>query len=641
MNGTASNDTFNARHKTPTEVARDFIPPPQFNELLGFNNSILIGPRGSGKTTLLKMLQVSALLEWKRTSDSEGGGDIGFIGVFVAADVRWAKQLELITRDIADSRLKNLIHESSFSNFVRLSLVDALERAISHGVLRSSYIEDCKLDRVAESELARKLCQIWKIPEAPSFSSLKHQLRINQSEIPEVASRLVAGDELMDLRRQYSGIVNDWLNPFTLAVETINDHLGANDQRWALLVDELEIIPKDLLIKVLVPLRSTTANLVFKFAISPTGPGSLLLIDHEEADATQGNDFSPLRLWTTRKQDTRQFTTKLLLQSLRARGLASESDSLIEILGGSGGVEESSDEGEVDSGRISLTERRKLFESLASKDESFSAYIQDKKIVIDDLQTSDSSVNGTMVRKITPLVFLRNHVLKSWSADLVKKRSKISSQPYQGFPNILDLTEGNPRWILNLAEYLDTARRSKSSSVDAQGVQAEAIRTFKDKFISMLRVYPIGKGGGLKAMTPFDVLSKLGGHIQGKVYESSFSPDPALSFVIDKAAVEEYGDLISICIHLGALVLVDTDSKDSAFIPGAAGLEGRHVRLCNRLAPEFFIPLRAGRSIQMSTALEMKTLRKEERSLRVKSLKMKQVKRPLPVLDKKSQMDLF
>lgn len=641
MNGTASNDTFNARHKTPIEVARDFIPPPQFKELLGFNNSILVGPRGSGKTTLLKMLQVSALLEWNRTSNSGESGDIGFIGIFVAADVRWAKQLELITKDIADPRLKNLIHESSFSNFVRLSLVDALERSIIHGVLKSSYINDCKLNRVAESELAKKLCQLWKVREAPSFSSLKHQLRINQAEIPEVASRLVAGDDIVELRKSYDGIANDWLNPFTLAVETINDHLDVNDQRWALLVDELEIIPKDLLIKVLVPLRSTTANLVFKFAISPTGPGSQLLIDHEEADATQGNDFSPLRLWRTRKQDTRQFTSKLLLQSLRARGLAAESDSLLEILGVSGAVEESSDEDEADNGRISLGERKRLFESLVSKDESFSAYIQSKRIIINDLQTSDSSVNGTMVRKITPLVFLRNHVLKSWSPDSVKKRSKISSQPYQGFPNLLDLTEGNPRWILNLAEYLDTARRSKSSSIDSQGVQAEAIKTFKDKFISMLRVYPVGKGGGSKAMTPFDVLSKLGGHIQGKVYESSFSPDPALSFVIDKAAVEEHGDLISICIHLGALVLVDTDSKDSAFIPGAAGLEGRHVRICNRLAPEFFIPLRAGRSIQMSTALEIKLLKKEEKPLRAKSTQAREAKRLLPVLDKKSQMDLF
>ncbi|MEB3901161.1 hypothetical protein ODI84_13405 [Pseudomonas putida] len=640
MTGSTSNDTFNARHKSPVEVAKHFIPPPQFNELLGFNNSILVGPRGSGKTTLLKMLQVSALIEWNKSSASDGVSEIGFIGVFVAADVRWAKQLELITKEIVDSRLKCLIHESSFSNFVRLSLVEALERSIFHGVLKSKYVEGDKLDRVTEAELAKKLCQLWKVREAPSFSSLKHELRINQSEIPEVASRLAIGHDLAMLRQEYNGLVNDWLNPFTLAVETINDHLKVDDQKWGLLVDELEIIPKELLVKILAPLRSTTSNLVFKFAISPTGAGSQLLIDHEEADATQGNDFSPLRLWTARKQDTRQFTSRLLLQSLRARGLASEGEDLLNILGSSGGVEESTDD-DGDGGRLSLSERRKLFESLALKDESFREYIQSKKIVIDDLQTSDSSVNGTMVRKITPLVFLRNHVLKSWVSGTVKKRSKISSQPYQGYPNILDLTEGNPRWILNLAEYLDTARRSKSSEISSQGVQAEAIRSFKDKFISMLRVYPVGKGISSKEMTPFDVLSKLGGHIEGKVYESSFSPDPALSFVIDKAAVEQHGELISICIHLGALVLVDTDSKDSAFIPGAAGLEGRHVRLCNRLAPEFYIPLRAGRSIQMSTALDLKSLNGGGRIIKPKSARMAKPKLPAPVLTKESQMNLF
>ncbi len=638
MTGSASNDTFNARHKSPVEVARNFIPPPQFDELLGFNNSILVGPRGSGKTTLLKMLQVPALVEWNRSSISEEPNEIGFIGVFVAADVRWAKQLELITKDISDVRLRVLIHESSFSNFVRLSLVEALEKSIAHSVIKSDFVSLSGLDRAIEADLTKKLCQLWKLREIPSFSSLKHELRINQSEIPEVASRLASGHDLTALRKEYNGLVNDWLNPFTLAVETINDHLKIGEQKWALLVDELEIIPKELLVKILAPLRSTTSNLVFKFAISPTSAGSQLIIDHEEADATQGNDFSPLRLWTARKQDTRQFTSKLLLQSLRARGLASKGDDLFNILGGSGGVDDASDE-EVDTGRLSLSERRKLFESLAAKDESFREYIHSKKIIIDKLQTSDSSVNGTMVRKITPLVFLRNHVLKSWMSGVVKKRSKISNQPYQGYPNILDLTEGNPRWILNLAEYLDTARRSKSAGISSQGVQAEAIRSFKDKFISMLRVYPVGKSISSREMTPFDVLSRLGEHIEGKVYESSFSPDPALSFVIDKAAVEQHGELISICIHLGALVLLDTDSKDSAFIPGAAGLEGRHVRLCNRLAPEFFIPLRAGRSIKMSTALELKLIKEIE--VIPKPAVLEKPKLATLIFDKKSQMDLF
>ena len=634
----AANDTFNARHKSPAEIARDFIPPPQFNELLGFNNSILVGPRGSGKTTLLKMLQVSALLAWNQASASCPISDVRFIGVFVAADVRWAKQLDLITKDISDKRMRALIHESSFSNFVRLSLIDALEKSIAQGVFKSELISTNKLERNSESDLAKKLADIWKIKEVPSFSSLKHELRVNQSRIPEIASRLALGENLGLLRLEYSGLVNDWLNTFTLAVETINDHLLAENQKWALLIDELEIIPRELLIKILAPLRSTTANLVFKFAISPTGAGSQLLVDHEEADPTQGNDFSTLRLWNANKQDTRQFATKLLLQSLRSRGLASDHTDLVGLLGSSGGLEESPEE-DNDNGRISLSERRKLFDSLAHKDESFSEYLKGKKVNISELQTSDSSITGTMVRKITPLVFLRNHVVKTWSNGVAKKRSKISSQPYQGYPNILDLAEGNPRWILNLAEYLDTSGRSKSSKIDAQGVQSEAIRSFKDKFISMLRVYPVGKDVNAKGLTPFDILSALGKNIERKVHLSPFSPDPALSFIIDKLAVERHGDLISICIHLGALVLVDTDTKESAFIPGAAGLEGRHVRICNRLAPEFFIPLRAGRAIQMSTALSLKS--DKEHAARVDDVKTPVIRAKSVVLDKESQMKLF
>lgn len=635
----ASNDTFNARHKTPAEVARDFIPPPQFNELLGFNNSILVGPRGSGKTTLLKMLQASALIEWNRNACVSPAESIKFIGVFVAADVRWAKQLELITRDLSDPRMGAMIHESSFSNFVRLALIDSLEKSISQNVLKSKYIVNGAIDRGVESSLVSKLSGIWRLRETPSFSSLKHELRINQSEIPEIAASLAAGEGLSSVRGQFRGIVTDWLNPFTLAVETINEHFESSDQKWALLVDELEIIPRDLLVKILSPLRSTTSNLVFKFAISPTGAGSQLLIDHEEADPTQGNDFSVLRLWNARKEETRLFASNLLLQSLKVRGLASESNELLTVLGSSGGSEESVDH-EQDGARISIVERRKLFESLAQKDDSFREYLKSKNIEISQLQTSDSSANGTMVRKISPLVFLRNHVIKSWADGVAKKRSKISSQPYQGYPNILDLTEGNPRWILNLAEYLDVAGRSKSSAIQSQGVQSDAIKSFKDKFISMLRVYPTGKDVNAKGVTPFDILYRLGASIEARVYSNAFSPDPALSFVIDKLAVEKYGELISICIHLGALVLVDVDTKESAFIPGAAGLEGRNVRICNRLAPEFFIPLRAGRSVQMSSALNIKG-EAIEKVVIARPERRKVVKPRVFAPNKDSQMDLF
>ncbi|WP_141687514.1 ORC-CDC6 family AAA ATPase [Pseudomonas putida] len=637
----ASNDTFNARHKSPAEVANGFIPPPQFDELLGFNNCILVGPRGSGKTTLLKMLQVPALVEWGREGGRENYKDIKFVGVFVAADVRWAKQLELVTRNIVDQNHRTLIHEASFSNFVKLSLVESLEKAISLGVIVPPPGKE--FDRHSEAELTKKLCDIWKIRYVPSLSALKHELRVQQSDIPSVAESLAALIGWEIIKKDHPSLTTGWLNAFTLAVETINDHLRIESQKWALLVDELEIIPHDLLVRILYPLRSTTANLIFKFALSPTGGGSQLLLKHEDADPTQGNDFSTLRLWNTKKEDTRLFASKLLKQGLLARGLIFPESELSDVLGSFGALEEA--DNQEASGRFSIESRRKIFEELSNKDSSFREYLEDKKVNVKDLKTSDSSSSGTLVRKITPLVFLRNHVLKGWDNNKAEKRSKISSQPYQRYPNILDLTEGNPRWILNLAEYLSYQAGVKKSDLNTQGVQAEAIKSFKDRFISMLTVYPVGEGPSSLGLTPFDILSTLGEAIKERVHFNAFSPDPALSFVIDKSAADKYGDLISICIHLGALVLVDSDSsRESAFIPGSSGLEGRCVRICNRLAPQFFIPLRAGRSIQMSTALNIKTasLQPEPKTnILIAKSKSKTKVKALVVQDVNSQMKLF
>jgi hypothetical protein len=634
----SSNDTFNARHKSALEVAMDFIPPPQFSELLGFNNCILVGPRGSGKTTLLKMLQAPALLSWYRTKDAAPQQTIKFVGVFVAADVRWAKQLELVTKDIESEDQRTTIHECAFSNFVSLALIESLEKSINLKVVNPYQNSQETFDRNKESELTRKLSDIWQTQSTPTFSALKHALRVQQSEIPKISTILSRTKNIEEVQDKFPFIGLSWLNSLTLAIETINDHLQIENQKWALLVDELEIIPPMLLARILSPLRSTSGNLIFKYALSPTGAGSNILANHEESDPTQGNDFSTLSLWNTKKEEVRSFSSQLLIHALSSRGLIERDADISETLGISGTAEEGlATAGDNEAGRISLSQRKKIFSELAEKDESFNKFLKSKKIDIEKLTTSDKTTNGTLVRKITPLVYLRNHVLQSWSSEKYVLRSKKSFQPYHRFPNILDLTEGNPRWILNLAENLALQANSKAQNLKAQSVQTDAIASFKDRFISMLKVFPVGKNQHNSTMTPYSFLEILANHIREKIFYNEFSQDPALSFLIDKSSAEEFGEFISICIHLGALVLVDSDaSKESAFIPGAAGLEGRQVRICHRLAPEFFLPLRAGRNVKMHSALgNIKNPSVPNPPLRP------QVIKSAKVLDKQSQLKLF
>lgn len=645
---TSVSNTFNARHKTPLEVARDFIPPPQFSELMGSNNSLLVGPRGSGKTTLLKMLQVSALLSWV-DAETASSKILPFVGVFVAADVRWAKQLEIVTSKLKDANIRRLIHEASFVNFVNLALVESLEKSIKLDVLGKVGSIDGRLERSSEAELARKLADIWKTESAPSFSSLKHALRVQQAEVPRICAEIEASDQPQIVLHRYLFLNRSWLSLFSFAIETINEHLEIEGQKWALLVDELEIIPPDLLELILIPLRSVSGNILFKYAISPNGVQTDVLSNRTGSNPTHGNDFAILQLSNARKEDTRNFSTRLLARALEQKNLIPIGGELVRYLGQSGTTEDDTvfdGDVELDTGRVSLQQRKKMFSELANKDESFRSFLAGKKIEVESLSTSDKSASGTLVRKITPLVYLRNHILKSWTTGEKGKRSKYGTQPFQRFPNILDLTEGNPRWILNLADDLAIFSGTKGSKILAQGVQSSAIGAFTDRFVSMLRVYPVGDGAPTDRVTPFDLLDKLGGYLNDKLFSNEFSPDPPLSFSIDSRSAEQYGDLISICIHLGALIFVDSgSSKASTITAGASELVDREVRICNRLAPKYFLPLRAGRAIKMATALGGTSFSiTSEKVSKVKSAEVatKEMLSPsLAVLDKTSQLKLF
>src|ERR1700691_1490736 len=91
--GTNVFESFNARNLAPEQVARRFIPPKHFDELVLRRHTLIVGPRGSGKTTLLKMLQLPALAAWQHHAASSFRRKIDFCGAFVAADVSWGAQL--------------------------------------------------------------------------------------------------------------------------------------------------------------------------------------------------------------------------------------------------------------------------------------------------------------------------------------------------------------------------------------------------------------------------------------------------------------------------------------------------------------------------------------------------------------------
>lgn len=608
---TSSGDVFNARDLAPGQVASSFLAPPIFEGLLSNVNSILEGPRGSGKTTLLRMLTPEAFSLWRETTPGKG---VAFIGVFVPADVRWAKQLSVRTDRLADPVAKDALLHSVFSVALNLALVETIE---SCATLYSRFGDAhpsifFPLDRSAEAQIVDALSFIWTL-DVPlkSFNGIRLALRKRQHELSAAATQLADGRPLREVQIERQYISSTWLDNLVTAVESVNDVLRRPYQIWAILLDELEIVPPALLQTIVDALRSTSSRLRFKLALSPTGSD---LIPHDQpGSSSHFEDYRPIRLWYERKNDARDFAGRLFSASLsRMLGEYIDESNLPERLGPSWVRSNDDDEQEVaqesvlDSPQFQRL-RASAFQSLYENDESFKQLLDDKKIDPKDPPDRDASSEGILVRKITQLVLHRNQELTSFTFARGKRRrgGARNQQAYIGYPNLIDLTEGNPRWVITLAELVVAEHRATGSELAAQSVQSKAVRDFVQQMIAKLTVYPTKACSHGRRWTPYDFVKVLGDSIASQLFDGPFKTDPRMSFTIDQAAIEQYGDYIRTAIDLGALVITRRGGVAPLASPeGAQTLVGSRVRLTYRLAPEFRLPLLYIKERSLSSALK-------------------------------------
>lgn len=628
----SSGDVFNARDLATKDVASRFIAPPAFSRLLSDAHCILEGPRGSGKTTLLRMLTPEAFALWRAQSPGES---IGFIGVFVPADIRWAKQLRVRLSGIKNPTAKEAVQHSAFSVAVCLSFIDTVEQCgrlnDQHGAAHPQLF--IHLSRALESELVSSLSGLWGLPVGvPSFSGLRLALRKRQHDLSAIALQLSEGATLAEQQAIHSYLSSTWLDNVVTGIETANDILQRPQQRWAILLDELEIVPQDLLRSIADALRSTSSLLRFKLALSPTGSD---LIPHSETGAsTPADDYRPVKLWYSSLKEARNFTDQLFSAALSRLGALPDGKSLADILGSSAweiprSEEDDEEEREPQEAQDSFKlpaetntqaqrERIAAFVSLYQKDESFKSLLDSKKIDPKAPPISDSNANGTLVRKITPLVLHRDREIEHFKLSdghARRKGGRRGSQPYHGYPNLVDLTEGNPRWVLTLAEALVAQSTASTQKISTSTVQTQAISNFVQQFSSKLTVYPTKAAAEGRRWTPRQFMEALGGSIAVTLYDGPFATDPPLSFKIDQRALNNFGEYIRTCIDLGALVII----RRGASAPLKAGGDGQalldaRVRISFRLAPYFRLPLRSTKEQSISAAIRSGELLKETAS---------------------------
>ncbi|SUA88980.1 hypothetical protein [Pandoraea pulmonicola] len=616
MNETSSagGDVFNARDLAPPEVAQRFLPPPAFERLLSKAHCILEGPRGSGKTTLLRMLTPEAYALWRQHVQGE---DINFIGIFVPADVRWAKQLSLRVARIVDPVGQDLLQQSVFSVAVGLALIDTIQRCVE---LEPKFGAAHPLlffpaSRQIQADIVSVLAEVWLLDvPVPSFNGIRLALRKRQIQLSSVASLLAEGTSAKEVREKYPYITSTWLDNLVSAIESVNDVLERPNQLWAVLLDELEIVPQALLQTIVDALRSTSNKVRFKLALSPTGSD---LIPVGQAGASSSfEDYRPIKLWYEKKGDARAFASRLFAASLsRALDQAIDVSTLHRILGASWSTEDFDDDSK-SSEDIQLLNikdtpamqraRVSAFSTLYAKDESFRHLLDEKKIDPRNPPYKDATPEGILVRKITQLVFHRVREIESYTYANGAKRKGGRRGPhgYFGVPNIIDLTEGNPRWVLTMVEALVSASKADGHALSTPTVQSAAIRDFVQQMSAKLMVYPTKAAASGRRWTPHDFVKALGHSISTVLFDGPFNTDPAMSFLVDQTSIDQFDEYIKTAIDLGALVIL----RGGGPAPLAAGgsvqtLVGARVRITYRLAPEFRLPLLYVKEQKMSAAL--------------------------------------
>lgn len=586
--------SFNARHLDAEQVANTFVPSPRFTQLLGLQNSLLVGARGSGKTHMLKMLQPKALNAWDHPSSDSIRSSIPYWGVFVPADEAWRQQVDAASESFAPE-LQDQYRLAVFTTHVQRSLVDCfLQLTHDRGAIDRGFGR-VEIQRSTEVEICQSLSHSWKLrARVHSF------IGIRQALVDRLASLYEALDDdsiartlLLECQRQPVQAVLQGTYAFDASI-------GRFGGRWCLMFDELEIAPVEVQKLLFRSLRSTDQTLIFKLALSPSAQAASIF--HENLGPSSGNDFDEISLYSDPKET--QAFCELLWERL-AKGTAAEFLKPSAVLGHSLFHEPES---------VNPYDRRGKWQissdSLARKDPSYVAFLGQYSVDPFDLAAAPSQLRSSLIRKIGPVVGFRDYMFKFDPRSLrttTRKDKTRPSQIYSGWEVLCLVTEGNPRWFTGVAKTLLISRESSVSKRElSKETQYSCLITASRKFIDYVATIPRPSREGLSSVEGGlkSLVDTLVTKFRDEILHNEFALDPVLSFQVDNVN-DDVRQAIIDGLYAGALIPVGDVERKFAF---SKDLTGQRLRLTYLLSPLEVLPLRTGKSRNLSTLLEKSQL---------------------------------
>jgi len=579
--------SFNARWLNARDVAKTFVPVPQFRQLTHDNHSVLLGPRGCGKTTLLKMLTRPALSQWSQSEKALRFKDSfsapAYEAIYIPSDVRWCYELSSLTEDASIDTIL-----STKSQRVMVSINTLVN------LLNTVDLLPCE-DRAVEAAIAERLIKRWDLKATLS------NYRDVRSTLLDMASSIRGFLAVADMKSLVKLL--DRVHPSFFAhaldapfdtIQTVTDNLPAvsSPQSWALCFDELEIAPEWLRKELLESLRSVNQNVFLKLTWSPILPSGLRTSPESAAD------FKAIRLWHSHLADPKVFCENLTKEFLRERlpNTAAEPLSFF-----SRSILASDEDDEPIEAYNQQSTEYEIFKHLATWDLSFRRLLIDHKVNPDNPVPQSVEEKDKFFRKLKPIAILRSEFL----SPTMKARTRKAVTVYAGREAIYAMSEGNPRWLLGLLNdfvdlglaYQALTREMRVSYSD----QARILNNSARRLLAQINASPFRaplRAAGDQNYTLYDFITKIGQHFRSEVLGHEFQLDPPGSFVVNDTADPQIISLAEQLLEIGALVYVGSSPQD---VP--ISVVGSRFRLSYMLAPIFRLPLRLYHEVPLRDVL--------------------------------------
>jgi hypothetical protein len=597
-------DAFNARQIEPHKVAKTFVPPEHYAMVAMNRHTILVGPRGSGKTTLLKMLQQPALEAWEHPLAQQYRDAINYTGVFIPFDQSWNAQMRSLGSGRLDEGHRQRLSIAAFTTHMLKSLVTAMHNRKYGSPRAVVHHRRVDMDDWTEARLVTELSNAWHVgPIVPSLRSLKHALAFRLSRIAEIAlqesGRNAEGRD--DRFTQMPMLHIHFLQAASHAIEVFNDLAHDEEAKWALLFDELELAPEWVCRELTTSLRSFDDRFLFKLSLSPF-TAEVLFLESVSA-AMPGHDYDMIPLWYAHKEAGLPFCEDLFAAMLKRKGLTARTpehvfgEALFDAPTGNRSV--------MRSAYGPGSSRQRTFNSLAAKDASFAAYLRHRGVDLNHLHEYTEDERAKDIRKIMPLVLVRDAFRTSDSMHTGALgralRSRKNPRLYAGARSLFTIVEGNPRWFLGLVgPLLDTL-------VDGRRIptrhQSDAIAKAAHRFRALLRTIPCPPiEQGIPPRGLLSLLDTIGKYLFDAVVIREFDPDVPGSFIIDSHPTDDLLSSLKQAMNSGAIVYVP-DEHGLTLVLRRDNLKGKRFRLSYLLAADFDLPIRLGRGVALRSIL--------------------------------------